>query len=70
MVSETLLSLVTMVLDLLIIFGIWGILAEAARRIFKLEWKSPLLFLLIWPTLYAAIFSWSFLKEQFLNSLF
>ena len=69
MVNETLLSLASMALNLLVIFGIWGILAEVVRRIFKLEWKNPFMFLLIWPTLYAAVFSWSFLKEQFLDSL-
>lgn len=57
-----------MALNLPVIFGIWGILAEGVRRIFKLEQKSPFMFLLIWPTLYVAIFSWAFLKEQFLDS--
>jgi hypothetical protein len=61
MVNETLLSVASMILNLIVIFGIWGILAEAVRRIFKLEWKSPFMFLLIWPTLYAAIFSWDYL---------
>ena len=61
MVNATLLSAASMALNLLVIFGIWGILAEMVRRIFKLEWKSPFMFLLIWPTLYAAIFSWDYL---------
>ena len=61
MVNETLLSVASMALNLLVIFGIWGILAEVVRRIFKLEWKSPFMFLLIWPTLNAAIFSWDYL---------
>ncbi len=61
MVKETLLSAASMALNLVVIFGTWGILAEAVRRIFKLEWKSPFMFLLIWPTLYAAIFIWDYL---------
>ena len=61
MVNETLLSVASMALNLLVIFGSWGILAEVVRRIFKLERKSPFMFSLIWPSLYAAIFSLDYL---------